>query len=168
MLWVPTFIKLEWGYRNQYKKHVNISIYSQEKQDAPLIWCPMTNYITIDQSEMAVLWQSWDHTRAWDVKGERPRTCCSSNVNERDWWWTPREQGCCYILSFSYLFLVIISHWSRSRLTQIWAIVPSVSLYDRWCFWGRFSAGGKRDTYLRRHLEEVRHNLQTTNMHVWN
>lgn len=100
-----------------------------ETPNVTLIWSPLTNNMPIDQSKMAVLWQSWDHTRAWDVKGEGPRKCCSNNVNEQDWWSTPREQGCCYILSFSYLFLVIISHWARSGLTQIWAIVPSVSLY---------------------------------------
>lgn len=160
------------------KKHFCIlwtEILKNETQNVPLIWFPMTNYMAMDQTKMAMLWQSWGHARAWDVKGERPRKCCSNNVNEQDWWWTPREQGCCYILSFSYLFLVIISHWTRSALTQIWAIVPSVVLYQHWQFWVFYTSGkdleqaerGKIREYLHRHIEEVRQSLQNTKIYAW-
>lgn len=81
----------------------------------PQIWSPMTNYKAADQSNAPVLWHSGEPQRAGDVKGERLGKCCSNNVNEQDRWWTPAEsRGCCYILSFSYLPVMVISHWSES------------------------------------------------------
>lgn len=79
------------------------------------------------------------------------------------------ERGCCYILSFSYLFLVIITHWTRSGLPQIQAAFPSVSLHEHRRFYisthgGKICVGGARDEYERdhRHIYGVRRNFQNT------